>query len=93
MKDYKKIATIINNNQPGWTNIIETSPNVTLDVGTELYIKEKTQVITAEKLEDGRIYLCKRLDSDPLGEALGMTLQTNDALEIGQAVKEMLDSK
>ena len=32
------IATVINNNQPGWTNIIETAPNVTLDVGTKLYL-------------------------------------------------------
>lgn len=31
------IATLINNNQPGWTNIIETEPNVTIDVGTKLY--------------------------------------------------------
>lgn len=30
------IATLINNNQPGWTNIIETAPNVTIDVGTKL---------------------------------------------------------
>ncbi|MGB3222503.1 MAG: hypothetical protein WBB23_06860 [Desulforhopalus sp.] len=33
----KHIATVINNNQPGWTNIVETEPNVTLDVGTKLY--------------------------------------------------------
>jgi hypothetical protein len=31
------IATVIDNNQPGWTNIIETAPNVTLPVGTKLY--------------------------------------------------------
>jgi len=31
------IATLINNNQPGWTNIIETAPGVTIDVGTKLY--------------------------------------------------------
>ena len=31
------IATLINNNQSGWTNIIETAPNVTIDVGTKLY--------------------------------------------------------
>lgn len=30
------IATLINNNQPGWTNIIETAPGVTIDVGTKL---------------------------------------------------------
>lgn len=31
------ICTVINNNQPGWTNIVETAPNVTLPVGTKLY--------------------------------------------------------
>lgn len=31
------IATVINNNQPGWTAIVETDPHVTLDVGTKLY--------------------------------------------------------
>ena len=36
----KQIATVINNNQPDWTNIIETEPNVTLPVGTRLYLAE-----------------------------------------------------
>lgn len=36
----KPIATVINNNQPGWTNIIETEPNITLPVGTRLYLAE-----------------------------------------------------
>jgi len=35
-----KIAKVISNNQPGWTNIIETDPHVTLDIGTCLYLKE-----------------------------------------------------
>lgn len=35
----RQIATVINNNQPGWTNIIETEPGVTLDVGTKLYVE------------------------------------------------------
>ena len=30
------IATLINNNQPGWVNLIETAPNVTIDVGSKL---------------------------------------------------------
>jgi hypothetical protein len=33
----KPVATVINNNQRGWEHIIETAPNVTLDVGTKLY--------------------------------------------------------
>lgn len=36
----KHIAKVINNNQPGWTNIVETEPHVTLDVGTKLYLKK-----------------------------------------------------
>ena len=32
------IATLINNNQPGWVNLIETAPNVTIDVGTQVYV-------------------------------------------------------
>jgi hypothetical protein len=36
----KPIATVINNNPPGWTNIIETAPNVTLSVGTRLFLDE-----------------------------------------------------
>lgn len=35
----KPIAKVIDNNQPGWTSIIETAPNVTLDIGTNLYDK------------------------------------------------------
>jgi hypothetical protein len=36
----KPIATVVNNNQPGWLNIVETEPNVTLSVGTKLYLDE-----------------------------------------------------
>ena len=32
----KAIATVVNNNQPGTQHIIETAPNVTLDIGTKL---------------------------------------------------------
>lgn len=35
------IAVVINNNQPGWTNIVETAPNITLDVGTKLFLGEQ----------------------------------------------------
>ena len=35
----KHIATVINNNQPGWENIVETEPHVTLDIGTKLYLQ------------------------------------------------------
>lgn len=37
------IATLTNNNQPGWTNIIETAPSVTIDVGTKLYAVRASQ--------------------------------------------------
>lgn len=33
----KPIATLVNNNQAGWINLIETAPNVTIHVGTKLY--------------------------------------------------------
>ena len=33
----KPVAKVINNNQPGWENIVETEPHVTLDIGTELF--------------------------------------------------------
>jgi len=36
----KQIATVVNNNQPGWQNTIETEPNVTLPIGTKLYLAE-----------------------------------------------------
>jgi hypothetical protein len=32
------VAKLVNNNQPGWLNIIETAPNVTIDIGTDLYV-------------------------------------------------------
>ena len=38
-ENIKPIAKLINNNQPGWTNIIETDPNITINVGTELYLR------------------------------------------------------
>lgn len=41
------IARVINNNQPGWTNIVETAPNVTLDVGAPLYSREDMMRLTA----------------------------------------------
>lgn len=41
------IAHVINNNRPGWTNIIETAPNVTLDVGSPLYDRSAVQRLAA----------------------------------------------
>ena len=41
----RQIATVVNNNQPDWQNIIETAPNVMLPVGTALYIPEPYAVI------------------------------------------------
>ncbi len=32
------IAVVVNNNQDGWKNIVETKPNVTLNIGTELFL-------------------------------------------------------
>lgn len=41
----KPIAVVINNNQPGWTNIIETEPHVTLGIGTKLYTRENIEAL------------------------------------------------
>ena len=49
--------------------------------------------ITVEKLEDGRVYLCKRLDENPLGMALGTVITTEDTKALGEAVIELLNSK
>jgi len=58
----KKIGTVINNNQPGWTNIIETEPNVTLDVGTKLYIPNpQTTDLKADTRLDNLLSACKIL--------------------------------
>jgi hypothetical protein len=32
------IGKLVNNNQPGWVNLIETAPSVTIDVGTPVYV-------------------------------------------------------
>lgn len=48
------IATLINNNQPSWTNIIETAPNVTIDVGTKLYDQKALFAVGVAMLEQGR---------------------------------------
>jgi hypothetical protein len=34
------IAKLVNNNQVGNINLIETAPNITIDIGTPLYIAE-----------------------------------------------------
>jgi len=49
--------------------------------------------ITVEKLENGKIYICKRLDDDPLGMALGAVIPDDNAGDIGEALMEMLNSK
>ena len=36
----KQIAKVVDNNQPGQLNIIETEPNVPLGIGTKLYLAE-----------------------------------------------------
>lgn len=43
----KPIATVIaiNSNQPGWASIVETEPNITLDLGTILYLAEPFAVL------------------------------------------------
>lgn len=47
------IATLVNNNQPGWTNIIETAPNVTIDVGTPLFMERNLSASVPGPLSKG----------------------------------------
>lgn len=63
MPNIKPIAKVINNNQPGWTNIVETEPHVTLDVGTELCLvdeelKSKADIYTEGVIDDGPVIMC-----------------------------------
>ncbi len=37
------IALVVNNNQLGWSNIVETKPHVTLDIGLELYTRKQLE--------------------------------------------------
>lgn len=49
------VGKLINNNQPGWTNIIETEPNVTIDVGTPVYVapERPRELVSIEYDEKG----------------------------------------
>jgi len=50
------IATVINNNQDGCKNIIETAPNVTLDIGTPLFLAASSD----RKISDrAHSYVCE----------------------------------
>lgn len=64
----RPVATVVNNNQPHWTAIIETAPNVTLNVGTKLYLAPQEGEVEEcarqceaaghdERLADGGLYL------------------------------------
>lgn len=44
----RPIAYVINNNQEGWKNIIETAPNVTLPIGTALYLAPTEPLLDAD---------------------------------------------
>lgn len=51
------IAIVVNNNQPGWTNIVETAPNVTLDVGTKLYLAPAAKSRFPDiDIDEGEVY-------------------------------------
>jgi hypothetical protein len=44
------VATVTNNNQPGTSHIVETAPNVTLDIGTKLYLHADEDPTVPDKL-------------------------------------------
>ena len=37
--EFVHVGAVVNNNQPGWLNVIETGPNCTLPIGTKVYIE------------------------------------------------------
>jgi hypothetical protein len=47
----RPICKVVNNNQPGWTAVVETEPNVTLDVGSLLYSTADVAALTTERDE------------------------------------------
>lgn len=48
------IAECINNNQPGWNNIVETKPFVTILVGEKLYTESQIKKELAEMIVRGK---------------------------------------
>ncbi len=80
MRNYKEIAKVTNNNQPGWLNIIETEPNVTLDIGTRLYVKT-TDDLDYQQMHDIRMF-CVRTAQDLVGSNLSEQNVINSAKEI-----------
>ncbi len=59
------IAIVVNNNQPGWTNIVETAPNVTLDVGTKLYLAPAPKPRFPDiDIDEGEVYAGLTRDPD-----------------------------
>ena len=51
-KPVPHVATVTDNNQPGWTFIAETAPHVTLPVGTKLYTEAALIAVGAGVAED-----------------------------------------
>lgn len=56
---------VVNNNTPGWTLIVETAPNVTLDVGTELVVADPVKrayaLLWSVMTDDRRVHEARRL--------------------------------
>jgi len=48
------IAIVINNNQKGWENIVETKPFTTLDVGEKLYSESQVREEIQKAIEEER---------------------------------------
>jgi len=59
-KEWKEeeVAIVINNNQEGWTNLVETAPNTTLILGTKLYSQEQVQSLLSQKDKE----VCDKID-------------------------------
>lgn len=77
------IAKVINNNQPGWTNIIETDPNVTLSVGTKLFTEGALIAVGATVSQE--IWERTPEDSKELQRRIEVALSELDAMSLGTA--------
>ena len=66
--DPHAVAVVINNNQSGWRNIVATRPNVTLPVGTELYVAASEAAQEVEKFDGS--WRIKNIGEDPVFDSI-----------------------
>jgi hypothetical protein len=77
------IAVVTNNNQPGWTNIVETGPNVTLPVGMKLFSEGALIAVGAAVAND--IWERTPTDTRELQRRIELALSELDSMALGTA--------